>query len=230
MVLKLPLNGTLKEEEVVRAQDALDTARGTADAATAEVKDVTDKLANAQALLYNALLVVAGHNGENLEAVKSAQQAYDDANKAVTLATNNVSAAKMAETKAERDYKEALTEYSSIWSASKTGDTVGNAHADTQGVVKKEHADTQGVVKKEHGDTQGVVKKEHADTQGVVKKEHGDTRKTVAVEADNGRQHSSQATYEHNVTTRAVLGNQINAVSQAVKGMGSSEPSPVGPF
>jgi len=201
----LLLNGIVTQDDVRGAKTALDTVRETADAATAKFKEATDKLAKAQALQTDALveLVVAGYIVENLERGIEAQKAYDDAKKAVTLATNNLSAAKMDDTKADRDYKEALNVYSTRWYAWYVRSAIGDLARGIKNTVTFGNESIKNHV------TAGneVVKQSVADGNDGVK--------TLV----------NQSNYEHHANSIKILGKQINAVGQAVKGPGSLPPN-----
>jgi hypothetical protein len=138
MAPTLPLNGKVTEKDVRAAKTALETARATADAATAEVKEATDSSVTKQSLKDFAalgLVIAVTSRVENPEAVREAQKAYDDANKAVTLATNKLSAAKMTETNADKEYHEALVGYSTAWCAWYAQSAIGDSAGDIQTLV-----------------------------------------------------------------------------------------------
>jgi len=223
MVLPTPTTSATVEEKKATANEAekrTAKAKATADSAS----DATRLSGLAVSEAYSAMhiaggkLIVAAASGDK-ELITQAIAAHEQSISNLNLATKKNGTDKKTESVAQRDFLMNLGD-----SFAKLGDANASEFAwentgKIMDFVGASHTNTQSFVSWQHADTQGVVKNSHGDTQAVVKKENADTKKTVALEADNGRKHSSQATYEHSESTRSVLGNKINALGESVKGL-----------
>lgn len=168
------------EQHVRTAQDAAFKAKATADNATEEVKKAGIELTSAQEQLYNAtrdLIVASG--GSDPATVNVAKLKYDKAVADLKVKTNAHYNATATESSAYRDFVQKHGEYSTIWAASKTGDTVVDAQNRTQVAFVSGNAD----LKKTVADGNEGVKQSFAertkDTIDIVRGEHNDTRKWV---------------------------------------------------
>jgi hypothetical protein len=187
MVLTLPQKGTVTEQDVRVAKTALEIARGKADAATTRVKEASDNAVTAEELKWRVQFLLIRliffitpkvYDQEEVNAaVIKAQEDYDDANTALTSANNKLSAAKVDQDKADKEYHEALTGYSTVWGAwyahSAIGDSAGviQAHVTGQaeGIRNTVTAGTEDVKNSVAAGTDAVTRSVIAGTEGVKK-------------------------------------------------------------
>lgn len=223
----LPLPTVFPEEVDVRtAQTTADTARRTVDVASAAVKEATDIADNAeQSAFYYAFRLIGGINhykyDSDSEEFKRAEQDYNDANTALTLANNKLSTAKMAETKANNDLAEAVNNHTTLWNALCFINAIGKAHGTTRDVVKDKHDETQAVFGQEAQGIKSTVAREALGVKNSVAEAHTVTQAFVTREANNGRTHTNQAIYDHSTAVREDLGKQLKDVKESVKGAGA---------